>query len=338
MLDIPEDIEWRRLFEISLRLRKLEPWKNYKNTEIITLETDDAEPCFCSILGSEGDYYGVSLYPGYKSLSGLLKILTLGADPPLNVILENQQCLTVYFGEKDILSPGDLSAMELGDFSPEPGPANNIFFRTYTPGLAPWYINSEESRLLLKNLSILYQGLLLAAEKNLKANPEKSENLYIKATGSQEAEIYLNELPSFDLTEQIPVIKDELFIARLKRQPRITNAMEAEATYLPSPVLDGESLRPCFPQIVALADHDEGIIEDHKILSPEDNVDEEIINLLANYIKSHGRPRVLIIRKQGIYNKIKDLCHKINLRIEERDNLEILDDFLSLIGSGKPVK
>ncbi len=338
MFEIPEARQWAQLFAISKKIRQLEPWRRYNSSEIITIKAaSEQEPIFCTILGAEEDYYGVSVFPSYADLAGHLKILAAGSEPPLQIILQNQSCVNLYFGEKDILSPGDRSAMEYGEYLPEPGPLNQIFFRTYTPGLAPWYINAQEAGILIRALNMLYDCLTTAEAKVIHTK-KASETLYFTnaASGNWHCEVKL--LPSLETKVKEYLIHDELFLGRLKRLPRVATAIELESAYVTSPVVDGNSPRPCFPRMVAIADHDEGTIEAHKILEFSENLNEEIISLLAEYIKNNGRPRLLIIRKNGLYNTIKYFCEKTGIAIEERRNLEIVDDFLGLIGEQPPEK
>lgn len=336
MTELPESTQWRDLFAIALKIRRREPWRKYKKTDIITLNLEEGQTVFCSILGAEDDYYGVTVYPDTESLKGFLKIREAGDDPSLDVILENQQCLTAYFGERDILSPGDHSAMEYGEYSPEPGPLNQLFFRTYTPGLAPWYITGSEADILIKSLTLLYAGLNTDKAKKLTPPWEKGESLCFTPDNLGCCYTAIVPLPHIDLEEPVYIIQDELFTARLKKLPRSTACIELAATYISSPIMDGGSPRPCFPRMAALADHDQGIIETHKIITQEQDLSQEIINILREYIVTSGRPRLLIIRKNNIYNNICDFCKKINLPIEEREELEIVDDFLGLINGSDP--
>lgn len=335
MIELPESDQWRELFAIALKIRRLEPWKKYKKTNIITLNPEGEKTVFCAILGGDDEYYGVTVYPDLDSLKGFMKIQEAGEDPSLQVILENQQCVTAYFGEGDILSPGDHSAMEYGEYSPEPGPLNQLFFRTYTPGLAPWYITKSEADILIKALTLLYEGLNTVANEDIPPAWKEGKSLCF-TTGNGRCEVSTVPLPYIDLEEPIHIIKDELFIARLKRIPRSTACVELASTYISSPLIDGNSPRPCFPRMAALADHDQGIIEVHKIITPDQDLTQEIISILKDYILTTGRPRLVIIRKNSIYNKICDFCKKINLPIEEREELEIIDDFLGLINDNDP--
>ncbi|MEG2149105.1 MAG: hypothetical protein RRY24_06750 [Clostridiales bacterium] len=337
MFELPSVVQWKTLFGISEKLRIMEPWKHYKNTEIITIKNKNSEePLFCSISGTQDECCGISVYNGYQSLSGLFNILRAGIDPPFHTVIGNQQCLTAYFGEKKLMGQGDFGAMEYCEYVPRTGLMNQIFFRTYEPGLAPWYIDAQESQILIDALESLYQGLKKAENQNLSMH--KGETLLITQVDYDNYELSLTPLPSFTLEEKVLEIKDELYIAKLKKLPRTSLAMEVDLAYLTNPVAGKLSARPIFPRIIIVANHDEGTVENQIILDEEANEVDELLTFLTDSFREIGRPRLLIIRKEGIKNRISDLCKKINVPIEERSNLEIIDDFLGLVGNYHPEK
>ena len=102
---------------------------------------------------------------------------------------------------------------------------------------------------------------LTTAEAKVIHTKKASETLYFTnaASGNWHCEVKL--LPSLETKVKEYLIHDELFLGRLKRLPRVATAIELESAYVTSPVVDGNSPRPCFPRMVAIADHDEGTIE-----------------------------------------------------------------------------
>lgn len=333
-MDLPTDLQWRELFAISEKIRALEPWRRYTSAQLFMIAAEtETEPIFCSVLGNQEEYCGVSLYRGYEALNGFLKILEAGEEPPFLTITANQHCVTVYFAEDNLLGAGDITAMHKGNYAPKVGVLNQIFFRSYAPGFSPWYIDKNEAQSAIANLNIFYN--MLMAAKEMSPNFKNGEVVYA-SDSSGEWQYTTSPLPSFEVEENSLEIRDELMIAKLKRLPRTGKSFEIELSYLPNPVSGKGQLRPIFPRICIIANHDEGTIERQVVLDEDEDAVAALYAMLTQTLKEVGRPRLLIIRKNNILHLVDDLCKKINIPIEERTRLEIIDDFLNMIGNFNP--
>ena len=66
---------FKELYQITLKIKKLEPWKYLYDVDLITIIVPNREePVYCSIMGRDKEHYGIGVYPGVNQLLGLLKI------------------------------------------------------------------------------------------------------------------------------------------------------------------------------------------------------------------------------------------------------------------------
>lgn len=86
--------EWKKLYELATEIKALEPWKYFWDMDIIHLIDEEA---YISILGRNGEAYGISVYEGEKGLNDF-KILAsqeeLNISPQFAMYLQNN--LTCY--------------------------------------------------------------------------------------------------------------------------------------------------------------------------------------------------------------------------------------------------
>ena len=66
---------YRELYEITIKIKSMEPWKYFYDKDLISIIMPDRnEPVYCSIMGRGKEHYGIGVYPGIYHLYGLLKI------------------------------------------------------------------------------------------------------------------------------------------------------------------------------------------------------------------------------------------------------------------------
>lgn len=330
--------QWQSLFKISDQIKNNTPWKRFRNNEIIAVYKDGTdEPIFYSILGEENDHCGVSVYFGYQALAGFFQLLQFGSEIPFSALIAYQNCLTVYYSSRASLGNGDLSSIELAEYQPQVGPLGYPFFRSYIPGYAPWYLEPSEVDRLTGALNDLYTGLQLLEKKAVDANYKNQECLCFHQLSDGSWEVLAEKLPVFSVEYQTLQFEDELFIARLKKLPKTARSIEVDINYLPNPLTAKYGFRPIFPRICILADHDGGFIENQQVLEEQQDHHKVLIEMLLESIRENGRPRLIIIRSGTLRYLLEDLCKKTGIQLEERTNLEIIDDFMGLLGNFPPI-
>lgn len=333
MFQIPSSKQWRDLFEISERLRQRHPWQQYPEELIFSFIREDREdPFYVTVHGYEEDVLGISVYPGKDDIKKYMNILAEGDEVSFQTILANQSCISVLYGEKPMLGAGDFTAMESAEFTPDGTLNSYIHFRSYQPGFTPWYIGSKEVEILMTGLTAFAE-----ADRRFAGQPFDTFKEMVVCT-EKSGEISVETAP-FDeslLEKRTPVVKDDFYIARLKRLKRNGRCLEIDVCYMPSPVGGDLGPIPFFPKLCIIADIDQGYIADQCIF--EEGADEEdaFFSFLAKYCSENGLPRKINTRENNIEWLLSDVCAQLNITLEENKDLAIIDDFLNIVGNYSP--
>ena len=67
---------WKQLYDITLKLDKLEPWNYLGDTQLVTIQLKDREePVFCSVMGKFSGERGIAVFDGVEGLGDFYMIL-----------------------------------------------------------------------------------------------------------------------------------------------------------------------------------------------------------------------------------------------------------------------
>lgn len=329
MFDIPTEEQWKNVFEFSKQIAERKPWKTYPEELLFVLHREDnEEPLYASVHGYEEDVIGISIHPNKIAASKYLTILEKGDDADFQTIIANQNSVSLQFADQQFLSPGDITAMQQAEYVPD-GSANScILFRKYAPGLAPWYADSTDIDLLSEGLNLF----LKATETEISPLPQGIGMIDCPVSG-QAIAIEISD----DFKETIPdIVKDDFYVARLKQLKKTAKVIEIESCYLPNPVASQMGDIPLFPKFCVIADADGGFIADQCIFDESTEEEEAFYLFVSNYFKKEGLPRKIRINKENTGHLMRDLCKRLRIELDERNNLPIIDDFMQMINGITP--
>lgn len=324
--------QWAALYEAAGSLRALAPWRALWDTDILTLRLPGRdEPVFCSVMGQAGESLGVGIYPGYDAFARLGRVIEPENGTPPEMVMLEQDYLACYFGGREELQPRDRGVIrELGlKFR---GRDQWIFFRSIKPGRFPWYITGAEAELMaeaLRNLVILCRSFL---EGELKADFDGGETLV--RSYSPEDRLWRNAaapMPPIQCPVYVLELTDELLLARLKNRKKTRAHIELDAFYLPVPIREGRNFPVRAAGMAMLADRDSGMILDQRFVSPEKAREGAVLDLLAGYIQTHGRPAAVYVRNQQSACLLRDVCGKIGVRLLSGMGMPVINECYTLI-------
>lgn len=329
MFEVPTGNQWQDLFQLAEQLRRRQPWQKYPEELIFTFEKEGRnEPFYITIHGFEEDVLGISVYRGKEDIKKYLNILFEGDEVTMQTIIANQSCVSALFGEKDMLGPGDFTAMELAQFVPDQSSQGHIYFRVYQPGFTPWYISSDELNLLTMGITDFLKADQILGERPF--NPAKETVRYTENNG--EPTVAVAPFDESLKEKQPPVVKDDFYIARLKRLKKHGRCLEIDNCYMNTPVGSGLGPIPFFPKLCIIADADQGYIADQCIFEEGANEEEAFFEFIAKYFNENGLPRKINIRGAALGLLLSDLCDRLSIDLQENKQLAIIDDFLAMIG------
>lgn len=324
--------EWNYLYQAAIDFKHSACWKwMYEDDVFGVTDPETGEIAFCSIMGNGGEHFAVAGYLGVEGLNGILDMLSEEINTDSSDSMFIQKCLMCSFEDREFLLAEDLKNIkELGlKFR---GRNEWPLFRSYEPGLVPWFLNASQCRFLAY---ILKQALEVALRcRNNKDILRYEENLVFLNRICQKSETGEIEWIDQYITEE-PYkhkfisfhIQDEIRIKKLKTLKINQNLLlEADTFYVPTPVR--EKGRPYYPKVCVLITHHDGMAVAFEMIR---NIEEDghlCIEMLANFIaQNKQKPAKLLVEREETYYLYQDVCKQLGLIIETEEHLENLEEF-----------
>ena len=61
--------QWEELYKVAIRIKEMKPWEELWDMDLITiLQSEEDEPCCCSVMGKGGECYGIGAYIGINAI------------------------------------------------------------------------------------------------------------------------------------------------------------------------------------------------------------------------------------------------------------------------------
>lgn len=124
----------------------------------------------------------------------------------------------------------------------------------------------------------------------------------------------------------IPVISDELLLVKLNKLKATRNEIELDTLYLNVLINDKEFERPFLGNLLIIADCKSGMLIDQNMLSPKDEVVQNI-GIFINYLMQNGKPKTVYVRDEYIKDYLENLCEKIGVLLKVKGKLKAIDAF-----------
>jgi len=325
----PTRPEWENLYKLASEFKKLAPWEWMWDSDIFGVrdpETDEVG--YCSVMGALGQFFGLGVYLGSEGLLGFLKMQERGSTMSPREALELQNGLIVSFTDRGDLTNRDIKIIkELGlKFK---GPKEWPMFRSYKPGYYPWYINSEEARLLTV---VLEQAINVVTR--LKEDPELFEplnqNLILVRTlrKLRNKTVWQDEWLSPKIYEKSKIFhftsEGREILKNIKNELKPKGVWEIGAFVYDILVHNAEG-RPFFPRAIVWVDHSSDFIFKILMVEPaeyEDKVAEgtiDLINTLGFF------PEKILTYGENIYEISRLLGVMLDIEVEKTNRINALE-------------
>lgn len=320
--------QWKELYNVAIKIKSLKPWEYLWDMDIITIMLPDVEePFYCSVLGRNGECFGIGTYAGFDAMNDFYKIV-YNRDIPQEQMIRYQNNMMCYFGSRDELTKNELQLIkDLGlKFR---GKNNWIYFQCFETRYYPYMLDDNKVIQLTEVFEQLFMALSAYINKGLKVDFEQGNTLLRRYDEKQKLWL-CNESPML-LPEgeyPIPVLQDELLITRLNNQKSNMRSIEIDTAYLNSIIKDEKYDKPIIPIVFMIADCESGMVIDQKMLSPEDDDVQEFMIALINYIMRYGKPKTIFVRDEYGESILTDICEKININLKIKGNLNFIDTFV----------
>jgi hypothetical protein len=324
----PSRPQLEKLYRFMVEIKELEPWNELWDRDLMLIYfPNEAEPVLCSVMGKNGECYGIGVYPGFNAIMSYFRLVDLGQANFLSM-LGFTDCINCYFGSREELDPTERKNIkEMGLIFR--GKNNWPYFRRSRPERQPWVISEEDAAVLeqvLEQFIAAYKQYI--KDDNLIVNFEKNEILCHRY--APKAHTWITEsmrMPPLQFVKPQYIIKNEILIASLKTKKISEFRLEADTIYFPMPCEEssnGEA--PYLVRLALLVNVDTKIIIAQRLLNPGEEAVNAIINMLAEYIKEQGRPQKLFVRDNWTGYMYEDFCTKIGIDLDTKEGVPLLDE------------
>ncbi|WP_052835392.1 YecA family protein, partial [Syntrophaceticus schinkii] len=266
----PSFEEWRALYEAAAAFKDARCWEWMHDNDLFgVMNPETGEIAYCCIMGELGEQYALGAYLGPEGLKSILDMME-GPDSHSTDLFFVQKCLMASFDNREDLEKEDRAVIkELGlKFR---GKNQWPQFRSYEPGLYPWFIDAWECRFLTI-------ALQQAIEVSLRCRSSKAilvcdqPNAFLVRVPSQQGEIitwldrYLEPAPvimkyvAFEITNELLLKK---ILTSGKRKQAV---WEVDTFFAPFPVQEKKGERPYFPKTFLILDSKTGLILGHEMV------------------------------------------------------------------------
>lgn len=321
--------QWKQLYEIAGEIKLQAPWNNLWDTYLFTVMLPKRkEPVFISVIGRNGECYGVGIYPGYDSLLRFYRLMDMPQEDLSLNPLGFQSCLMCYYGNRDELAPEERETIKSLGLKFR-GENNWIYFRAMEEGYYPWFINSEQAVLITEALREFSSAYKHFTNDKIKVDFENGETLM--HCYSAENGVWLDTaapLPSIpEFTKEL-VFDNKSALLELQGKPTNKALIELDIQYLPMPVQDKPDEIPYFPPIAILINRRSGIIIDQKVLDKKKKKEDAAVEMLINYTVKYGKPYKLFVRDEYFLSYVKSLCSQLGITVLYGEGMESTNEFI----------
>lgn len=319
--------EWRFLYEVAIKLKTLKPWDYLWDIDLTKIELPEyEEPFFCSVMGKAGECIAIGTYAGFDAINQFYFIANNNQISPTQYI-RYQNNLMCYFGARDELTSKELKVIkDLGlKFR---GKTEWIYFRSFETGYEPYILDEPQVVRLTNVFKQLYRALKHFIEGITKVDFESGNILYRKY--DDELKLWLTyEAPNVipPRLRMTPVINDELLLVKLNKLKTTRNEIELDTLYLNIVINDKEFERPFLGKLLIIADRTSGMLIDQNMLSPKDEVTENIFGIFINYLMQAGKPKIVYVRDKYMQDYLENLCERIGVSLKVKGKLKAIDAF-----------
>ena len=324
--------KWAELYEVTMNIRKLQPWNFLWDLDVITIILPEYdEPFYCSIMGRAGECLAIAVYKGFEAINGFYE-LSGSNEMPYDQLIRYQDNLTCFFGDRDELSKEELKIIkELGyKFR---GRNQWLYFRSFKPGYYPYILDNDEVIELTYVFKNLFMSLRAIIEKKMKINFEDGNTLY--RTYDKDKDLWLNfdgpiQIPNRQ--RKIPIITDDLLMERIKRKKYLYNPVEFDTVFLNTCIDDKKYERPILPRVIVFAEGNTGLLLQQEMMLPETDSIQQILDFFVRFLVDSGKPKTLYVRDEYIADLLSDVCNKVKIKLIISKKLPSIDEFADSFG------
>jgi hypothetical protein len=334
--------EWKRLYAVAKQVKELAPWGWMMEDDVFGVQNPATDEIgFISVMGAGGEHFAVALYPGAKALYDFLDLEEQGREGLLgdvapDRILEIPQ-LQASFENREQLQKEDREVIKKLNLKFR-GQNEWPLFRSYAPGLFPWFVSTDEARFLTFALEQLLEVAPRLRNDNESLFGEGDTDFLVRTPRRENNRIIwedrITRIPEPEKKTVTPAPLDAKQIEALKRLPRAENVIEVELSMLPAPVREKKG-RPFFPYLLMIADAQSGMILASDMLQPLPSLEamraELPLKLSAHLSQLGAIPDTIAVRNETMTDLLSHLAAELDIQIIKSRVLPAVDRALEFM-------
>lgn len=326
--------QWKDLYEVTTRIKELEPWEKFWDMDLIgVIKDDDEDTVFYSILGRGGDCYGIAVYEGFEGLNSFL-MLTMQQSMNLSTeyAMFNQKNLTCYWGNRDELSDKQRKMIKELGYTYR-GKNQWLYFLSFEPGYYPYNMDTDEVLRMTEHMRNLERALKCYEQETEGVDFEHG-NMYHIMLDEENEIISTGEMPlpftSFQFGNLL--ITDEELLSDLAKVPKCNAVLEADVSVLGASVNDKKYDRPANPALSLLGDANSRAVIKFEMLEPEDDAIVMLAEILIGFIFQFGAPKEVRVTNVIVESGLEQICDVCKIKLRRVKRLPGLDEFKYSLG------
>ena len=311
---------WRELYFLAVTIAEFEPWDLFSEELPFVMIQEDQETTllFSFLLPSSGQC-AIACFVGEEAYTSARKHLT-GKNPKEEPVFYLQTAMMALWGDREEVSPANRRRIKALGIRCR-GKGGWLHFQSFQPGLAPEDLTEEQAVLLRDGLGNLLMMVQAAAQGKLPVNQEAGD--FIMRFYDPDDHLYhTGVFPHMEFDQETfdeVLLDEDDFTRQLKAMPHRAYDLEMDWSYLPTPMKKGR--KKFFPRLLLLTDGGTGHVYRSELLSPQEDIYNQVLNLLGEHIEECGKPKRLLVCDQELAGYVQDFCRVVDLPMVQRKNL-----------------
>lgn len=322
--------EWKNLYEVTTKIKGLEPWNTFWDMDLIAVrDGQEEDTIFFSILGKGGSCYGISVYEGFDGLNDFM-MLTMQDKLNLSGLyaMYCQNNLTCYWGNREELTNAQRKIIKDLGYKYR-GRDQWLYFLSMAKGYTPYNLNQKEVRKMTKYLERLLEAVEYYYENSMAVDFEHGNMFVWKYDKKEDKWCGCEEkLPFVTYQFQNLVITDNELLEELRRTPVNRHILEADIEYPGVRISDKKYERPVNPAFCLLGESKTGMIIKADMADVNEDPNILLTENIVEFIMRYGRPKEIRVSNVLVEAILEQLCEETGIKLRRVRVLYGLKEFI----------
>ncbi len=317
--------EWRALYEAATAFKEARCWEWMHDSDLFgVMDPETGEVVYCCIMGELGEHYALGAYLGPDGLQSILDIME-DPDPLSPDFLLIQKCLMASFESREDLAKEDRAVIKELGFKFR-GKNQWPLFRSYEPGLYPWFIDAWECRFLTLALQQALEISLRCRSSKAILEGDQPRTFLVRVPRMQGKNItWLDQyLKAASVVKKHVSFKitDELLLRKILTSGKRDQAVwEVDTFFAPFPVQEKKNERPYYPKVFLILDSSRDLILGHEMIKDLSQEGYRCIHYISDLMDELIIPSQIVVERDETYYLLKDLCRQLNIPLKKVEQL-----------------